>query len=216
VKFGNARVAGQVDPSQGQEVEPTPGRRSRLRAAAIVGIFMLSLASACGEAGGGNEEGGETTVVIPPSGSSSTPDESAAAPSQSQSSVPTAEVTFDEPSESAVVRPGSSIKLSGAISGLAGGQELWVLSRADSADQLYYLTIQAPVATSDGPWSVTDEGVGDASDIGHSRNYIAVNADSACVDALVSVQADADGVLSLPRLPSPCKTIGSPRGVKFA
>lgn len=109
---------------------------------------------------------------------------------------------------------GSDIRLSGTVNGL-NGRELWIISRADSADQLYYLTLQSPVTTADGPWNVTDESVGDDSDRGHNRLYLAIAADGDCADSLAAVQPDADGVLSFPRLHRSCLQLGAPRAVSF-
>lgn len=184
-------------------------RRARRRSIVSAGALAALLISGCG--------GQDPTIIVPPSGGSplpsSVPPTSLPTATSSQTSAQP-QVIFNEPSEGAVVQPGSDIRLSGTVSGL-NGRELWIISRADSADQLYYLTLQSPVTTADGPWNVTDESVGDDSDRGHNRLYLAVAADGDCADSLAAVQPDADGVLSFPRLHRSCLQLGAPRAVSF-
>jgi hypothetical protein len=185
--------------------------RARRRTIVSAGALAALLLSGCG---------GQTPVVVVPPGGGSLPP---GTPSVAPTSLPTAtssqtpaqpQVIINEPPSPAVVQPGSDIKLSGTVSGL-NGRELWIVSRADFADQLYYLTLRSPVTKADGPWNVTDESVGDDSDRGHNRLYLAIAADGDCANSLAAVKPDVEEVLSFPRLPSSCQQIGAPRTVSF-
>ena len=82
-----------------------------------------------------------------------------------------------------MISPRQSVVVSGTVTGL-GGNTLWILSRHDVGKSFYLVLGEegvSPVITKDGPWSVTDEGMGDPPPIrGSAIVYHAVQANANC------------------------------------
>ncbi|MGH3856758.1 MAG: hypothetical protein ACRDR6_25390 [Pseudonocardiaceae bacterium] len=113
----------------------------------------------------------------------------------------------------AEINPGQDVPVVGSVTGL-GGNTLWILSKHEVGGS-YYLPAGAagpsPVATKDRPWTVTDEGVGDASDRGGNVVYYPVQANAECAKTL-SAMHHYD---SLPKLPQACTILPSLRSVRI-
>ncbi len=102
--------------------------------------------------------------------------------------------------------------MSGSVTGL-GGDTLWILSRHDVGGSFYLVPGAAglsPVRTKDGPWSVTDESVGNPSDRGGNVVYYAVQANADCAKNL-SAMHNYD---SFPDLPKGCTILQGQRSVR--
>jgi hypothetical protein len=102
--------------------------------------------------------------------------------------------------------------VAGSVTGL-GGNTLWILSRHDVGRSFYVVPGTAgiaPIITKDGPWSVTDEVVGDPSDKGSNVVYYAVQADADCTKTL-SAMHHYD---SFREMPKGCAILPGLRGVR--
>ncbi|MGH3773148.1 MAG: hypothetical protein ACRDRW_17435 [Pseudonocardiaceae bacterium] len=96
------------------------------------------------------------------------------------------------PSVGAVINPGQDVVVAGSVTGL-GGDTLWILSMHDVGGSFYLVPGVAglsPVAPQDGPWGVTDEGVGNPTDRGGTVVYYAVQANADCTKTLSSMRSD--------------------------
>jgi hypothetical protein len=108
-------------------------------------------------------------------------------------SVEGAQVEFFSPREGDSISPGDSVMVSGTVTGL-GQRQLWILSWHEDGKSFFMVPGAAgvsAVSTKDGPWSVTDEGVGNPSDQGKTIVYTAVLAGAKCAQAL-SVMHNSD------------------------
>lgn len=94
-----------------------------------------------------------------------------------------AQVKFFFPQEGSKIDVGQDVLVSGSVTGL-GSDTLWILSRHDVGGSFYLVP---PTITQDGPWSVTDENVGDPLDKGSNFVYYAVQANAECTKALSSM-----------------------------
>lgn len=123
-----------------------------------------------------------------------------------------AQVEFVAPAVGAEITPGQDVPVVGSVTGL-DGNTLWILSRHDVGGSYYPVGAAgpAPVATKDGPWKVTDEGVGDPSDRGSNVVYYPVQANAECVKIL-SAMHNYD---SLPNVPQGCTILPSLRSVRI-
>lgn len=149
----------------------------------------------------------------PPGSSSKSvmPDEGPAVPP----SVDGAQVEFLSPPEDTPINAGDNVKVSGTVTGL-GATTLWILSWHQDGGSFFPISGAggiSPVATKDGPWSITDEHVGDATDKGQAIVYTAVQADAECTKTLSAMHdygsfRDSD-------LPKGCTPLPSRRGVQI-
>lgn len=111
-----------------------------------------------------------------------------------------AQVEFVSPPEGSEINPGQDVVVSGSVTGL-DDNTLWILSRHDVGGSFYLVSGAAglsPVRTKDGPWSVTDESVGNPSDRGGNVVYYAVQANADCTRAL-SAMHNYDSLQEPPR-----------------
>jgi hypothetical protein len=177
---------------------PTIQCRIRNITALSVTITSVVAASACSS---------PPQVVI--NGTSTTPSPPTSPPVVATTAPSIPQITFKQPDPKVPISPGDDVMLSGTISGL-NGRELWVISRTDSADQLYSIITPSPVTKSDGSWTETDETATDNSDRGHHILFIGVAANQKCADSLNSVKADSDGVRSFQALSGDCQAIDPP------
>jgi hypothetical protein len=123
-------------------------------------------------------------------------------------------MNFEKPAENLEVNPGDDVELSGTVTGL-NGRELWIVSRATHADQLYYIIVPSPTTKRDGHWGpLTDEDPAAEDDRGHEILFIGVVANKECSAFLASVPSDVKGVRSFASLPADCQPIEPPRVIK--
>ena len=121
-----------------------------------------------------------------------------------------AQVEFVFPQKDASISPGDDVVVSGTVRGL-GGNTLWILSWHEDGGSFYQISgVEgiSPVTTKDGPWSVTDENVGNRSDKGRAIVYFAVQANVECTK-LLSSKHDP-----FREMPKGCITLPDQRGVK--
>jgi hypothetical protein len=110
-----------------------------------------------------------------------------------------AQVEFLSPQKGASISPGDSVAVAGTVTGL-GKNTLWILAWHEDGGSFFMVSGESgvsPVATKDGPWSVTDEGVGTPSDKGRIISYTAVLAGAECTKALAA-KRDDDSFHALP------------------
>lgn len=177
---------------------PTVQCRIRYITALSITVTTVVAATACGS---------PPQVVI--NGTNTTPSPPTAPPVVATTAPSIPQITFKQPDPNAAINPGDDVMLSGTVSGL-NGRELWVISRTDSADQLYSIITPSPVTKTDGSWTETDEAATGNSDRGHHILFIGVAANQKCADSLNSVKADSDGVRSFQALSADCQAIDPP------
>lgn len=97
-----------------------------------------------------------------------------------------AQVEFVFPQEGSTIDVGQDVRVLGNVTGLGGDHTFWILSRHDVGGSFYLVP---PTVTKDGPWSVTDENVGDSLDKGSNFVYYAVQANAECTKTLSSMGA---------------------------
>ena len=122
-------------------------------------------------------------------------------------------VEFISPPEGLVISPRQDVVVSGTVTGL-GSNTLWILSKHEIGGSFYFVLGEAgvsPVITKDGPWSATDEGVGDPSDKGSAIVYYAVQANAECSRTLSSKQ----NYDSFHELPTGCTILQGQREVQI-
>lgn len=112
----------------------------------------------------------------------------------------------------AEITPRQDVPLVGSVTGL-DGNTLWILSRHEDGGSYYPVGAAgpAPVATKDGPWTVTDEGVGDPSDRGSNVVYYPVQANAECAKTLSNIH----NYDSLSSPPQGCTILPSLRSVQI-
>ena len=94
-----------------------------------------------------------------------------------------AQIKFVFPHEGSEVDVDQDILVSGSVTGL-GSDTLWILSMHEVGGSFYLVP---PAITKDGPWSVTDEDVGNPLDKGSNFVYYAVQANAECTNTLSSM-----------------------------
>lgn len=123
-----------------------------------------------------------------------------------------AQVEFVSPPEGSEINPGQDVVVVGGVTGL-GGNTLWILSRHNVGGSFYLVAGAAglsPILTKDGPWSVTDESVGNPSDRGSDIVYYAVQANADCAKTL-SAMHNYD---SFQEVPKGCTILQGQRSVR--
>jgi hypothetical protein len=134
-------------------------------------------------------------------------------------------VVFDEPAADAPkIRPGSKLPLSGTISGLPPGHQMWIVSRSFSGGA-YFVIEGEPQAFGDGGWETIDNGVGADDDYDGALRFTAVDADATCSRILAATAIPDDHRLTLaadvPRdehdkeWPAACKKLSPSVAVHF-
>jgi hypothetical protein len=93
------------------------------------------------------------------------------------------QVTFTKPSGTPV-KPKTDVFFEGLVNGLGPGHVLWLVSRSPKSNSLYYIVEHGPVATRDGPFKATAFSLGNESDLGSYRTFLAVVADPDCSESI--------------------------------
>jgi hypothetical protein len=123
------------------------------------------------------------------------------------------QVEFLSPQQDASINPSDDVQVAGTVSGL-GNNKLWIMSWHEDGGSFFPVSGPegiSPVTDKNGPWSVTDEGVGNPSDHGKTIVYTAVLADAECTKTL-STKPD-DYSFRAP-LPQGCTILPDHRGVR--
>lgn len=105
-----------------------------------------------------------------------------------------------------IIEPGQNVPVSGSVTGL-GEATLWVVTKPDIGDGVYYMTQDGPVTERDGNWSFIDIQVGDDGDRGFNITYYVLQADQACGNALTGVPRNEDGLRTFPILFEGCEIL---------
>ncbi len=135
-------------------------------------------------------------------------------PTTSPPPVPLAQVDISKPVPDITIQPGQDVPVAGSVTGLAD-DTLWVVTKPDAGDGLYYLTLSGPVTDHDGNWSFTDLKVGDDSDRGHDIIYFALQSNRSCSEVLAATPEDENGNRTFALLPAGCSARAD-RSVKVA
>lgn len=155
--------------------------------------------------------GPRPTITVPPPDSPPKPTTTTTTtppPTTTPIPPPRATASFTKPTPGSSIHAAQNVVVSGSVSGLPPGTTLWMVYTASNGGPDYYLISNRPVLNSDGSWNFTDTEVGDASDIGGTITYHAIQADTACNQALVDAAAkDGDPPTALP--PPTCVEAGS-------
>lgn len=141
----------------------------------------------------------------PPSATTTAPPVSTAPPPPTTSPLPAplVQVDISQPAPGITIQPRQDVPVAGSVTGLAG-DTLWVVTKPDAGDGLYYLTLGGPVTDHDGNWSFTDPEVGDDSDRGHNIVYFALQANRACSETLAVTPRNVNGDRTFALLPAGC------------
>lgn len=102
---------------------------------------------------------------------------------------PRAVGSFSKPRVGSTIHTAQNVAVSGNVSGLPSGSSMWIVYTATHGGPNYYLISDGPVLDRDGTWDFTDEGVGDSTDVGGTITYHAIQADTACSQALSDAAA---------------------------
>lgn len=177
---------------------------------ALVGVAALSVATA--SMWFGAFTGSTSTAAIIPPATEIQGDRSPSQPSEpTMTDDGNSKVEFVSPQEGLVISPRQNVVVSGTVTGL-GSNTLWILSKHEIGGSFYLVLGEAgvsPVIIKDGPWSVTDEGVGNPSDKGSAIVYYAVQANAECSRTL-SAKQNYD---SFHELPTGCTILQGQREV---
>ena len=155
-------------------------------------------------------------ATIPPAATTQARQQSTFPPSEGGGNTPVpgqlARVTFVSPPVGDEINPGEDVPVAGSVTGL-GGNTLWILSMHDIGGSFYLVgaTGPSPAATKDGPWNITDVGVGDPSDHGGDVFYYPVQANADCTKTLSAMNNYA----SFPKPPQGCTTLPPLRTVRI-
>jgi hypothetical protein len=157
---------------------------------AVAGMFSALIKdkppSAVATSPPGTVSGGD----LPPSQSSTptTSDDGTAMPASPDGT----QVEFLYPQEDALISPHNDVTVTGTVTGL-GSNTLWILSWHEDGGSFFLIPGAAGVSavtTKDGPWSTTDQNVGNSSDKGRTIAYTAVGANSECNKTLSAMRDD--------------------------